>query len=285
MTTLQPHQPVQRAAWSESAKAPGRNSATRRRAISPAVQVNAVRLAVIVLFFGLWQASASNNWVSHLLAPPPWDVVMSLKRGLIDGLWWGDIGITVLETVLGFGIGFTVAVLVGTVFAFVPLLRRALYPFVIAFQCFPKVAVAPVLIVVLGYGIGPKVATAALLAFFPILVATIAGLTEINPDEHNLMRAIRASWVYELRYLRIPNAMSYVFPAMDVAIVFALLAAIVAEFLGANQGLGYIVQHRAAYGDTATIYGALVVMAVIGLLFKGVLTLLKHYLPRSIVPR
>lgn len=285
MSAVQARQQTAPPTWSGQVETAGRDGGTRRRGISPAVQVNAVRLGVIALFFGLWHASASNLWVSHLLLPPIIDVAMSLKRGLLDGLWWGDIRMTVLETIFGFGIGLIGAVLVGILFAFVPVLRRALYPFVIAFQCFPKVAVAPVMIIILGYGMGPKVAIAALLAFFPILVATIAGLTEINPDEHNLMRAIRAPWIYELRYLRIPNAMSYVFPAMDVAIVFSLLGAIVAEFLGANEGLGYIVQQRAAFGDTATIYGALVVMAAVGLLFKGALTLLRQYLPRSIVPR
>lgn len=268
----------------------GRPSAATRSAAEPRpsqsrLVINGIRLLVVLVVLVLWQLSVSRHWVSELLLPAPREVLSAMKGGLISGEWWPHIGVTVLETLLGFLVGLVLAAVLGTVFAFIPVLRRALYPFVLASQTFPKIAVAPLLIVALGYGLGPKVAIAALLAFFPILVATMAGLTEIDPDEHNLMRSIQAGTWHEMRYLRIPNAMSYVFPAMDVAIVFSLLGAIVAEFLGASAGMGYLIQQRSAYGDIPTIFGALFVMVAIGLSFKGLLALLHRMLPTSIVPK
>src|SRR3546814_5694333 len=93
------------------------------------------------------------------------------------------------------------------------LARETLYPYIVAIQSFPKVAVAPLLVVWLGYGLLPKIAIGGLLAFFPIFASTLAGLLEVDKDEVDLFRSMRARWYHQLRYLRIPNALSYIFPA------------------------------------------------------------------------
>src|SRR3546814_4464091 len=110
-------------------------------------------------------------------------VVTALSSGLIDGIWWRHILATVQATVLAFLVGFSVAIVVGSCFAFSALARETLYPYIVAIQSFPKVAVAPLLVVWLGYGLLPKIAIGGLLAFFPIFASTLAGLLDVDKDE------------------------------------------------------------------------------------------------------
>src|SRR5699024_9206464 len=124
---------------------------------------------------------------------------------------------------------------------FVDTIRISLYPYIIAAQTFPKIAIAPLLITWLGYGWSPKIVIGATLAFFPVFANTIAGLREVNNDELDLLRSLKASSWQEFRYLRLPNALSYIFPSLTVAAVMSLLGVIVGEFVGASAGLGYLI--------------------------------------------
>lgn len=242
-------------------------------------------LLVFVVAVLLWVLVTRGGFVNRLLVPPPEDVWTALVRGVFGGLWWNHIWITLYEMVAGFLIGVVVGLVIGAVFAFISSLYLAFYPFVIALQSFPKVAIAPLLVVALGYGPEPKIVVAALLAFFPVMTAAIAGFTTIDPDEHRLLVASRASRWQELRYLRLPNAMSYVFPSFDVAVVFALLGAVAAELVGAQAGLGYLLMERQSFGDTASMYATLILLALLGILLRSLTQSIRRLLPRSIVPR
>jgi len=244
-----------------------------------------MQFGVLVVILLLWQLTASQEWVNRILLPLPVDVWSALKHGIFDGLWSQDITTTLFETVTGFVIGVAIGLVVGAAFAFIAPLRTAFYPYVIAFMSMPKIAIAPLLIVALGYDATPKVVIAALLAFFPVMSSATAGLTEVDPDELNLMRAMGASKARELRYLRLPNAMSYVFPSLDVALVGALLGAVAAELVGAKHGLGYVLTQAQAYGDIPGIYGALILLAIIGSLLRVVVVVVRRLLPVSIVPK
>ncbi|MFJ9427479.1 ABC transporter permease [Streptomyces sp. NPDC101249] len=241
--------------------------------------------AVGIVLLLLWQVISANHLVSDLLIPPvdkTWD---ALRAGLVDGDWWGDISTTLLEMVIGFAIGVVAGLLLGALFAHSPISRIAFYPYVIALQAFPKIAVAPLLVVALGYGMSPKIAVAASLAYFPVMTAAIAGFTEIDADEHNFMRSINASRWQEMRYLRLPNAMSYLFPSFDVALIVALLGAVAAELVGSQNGLGYILVQAQAMGDTAAIFADLIVLALLGVVLQAIIVLVRRLLPQSIVPR
>lgn len=219
------------------------------------------------------------------MLPEPLKVLDALERGLIEGEWWEHIGVTLGETGLGFVIGTALGMLVGALFAFVPLLRTAFYPYVIALMSFPKIAIAPLLIVAFGYEMTPKVIIATMLAFFPVMTAATAGLSAVDPDELNLMRAMQASRWQELRYLRLPNAMSYVFPSLDLALIGALLGAVAAELIGAQNGVGYLMSQGQAYGDVPVMYGLLIVLALLGALMHVVIAIVQKVLPESIVPK
>jgi NitT/TauT family transport system permease protein len=253
----------------------------RRRQLAERVGLPLLFLAIIL---AAWWSAAEYGGVSQLLLPPPSEVLEALNRGIIGGLWWKHIAITMYEMVAGFAIGASAGLVLGALFAFVAPLYKAAYPFIIALQSFPKIAIAPLLVVALGYGAAPKIVVAALLAYFPVMTAAIAGFTNLDPGEHNLMRSVGASKWQEMRFLRLPNAMSYIFPSLDVAIVLALLGAVAAELVGAQSGLGYLLVERQGYGDSAAMFAALILLALVGITLRSAVQLLRRLLPRSIAP-
>lgn len=178
-----------------------------------------------------------------------------------------------------------IGVVGGAFLAFIPLLSSAVYPYILAFQAFPKIAIAPLFIIWLGYGDAPKVIIATSLVFFPIIGATMAGLIDVDPDQHNLMRSVGATKRQELRHLRLPRAMSYIFPSLDVAVVVALLGVITVEIVGAESGLGRVITARATYGDTEAVYAAMIVLALAGAILHVLVKVLHSVMPQSIVPK
>lgn len=237
-------------------------------------------IAMGVGILALWKVAVLQEWVSTIVLPDPQEVAKALYQGLVAGevTWWGDIWATLKETLMGFGLGVAVALTLGALFAYIPILRMAAYPYVVFLQTFPKIAIAPVLVAWLGYGVLPKVVIGALLAFFPVFANTVAGLSQINSDELRLMRSFGASRWQELRYLRLPSALPYIFAAMDVAAVVSLLGVIVGEFVGSEQGLGYRIQARTAFGDMASVYAVLFILGCIGTGLHQLMRLLKSLL-------
>lgn len=197
------------------------------------------------------------------------EVWVAFVGGVFVGHWWLDIYLTIKETVLGALVGGFSAIIVGALFAYVEVLRRAAYPYVLAVQTFPKVALAPLLMAWLGYGIVPKIIISAMLAFFPVFANTLTGFLEVDPSSIELLRMMRASRMQELRYLRLPNAWVFIIPSLDVALVLALLGAIAAELAGAQGGLGQVIVERSFQGDTASVYAALLLLAIIGILLRA----------------
>lgn len=233
--------------------------------------VPAVAVGFGALLLGLWQFLVSAAIVSPVIMPSPGEVVDALVEGLIGGTWWKHVGVTMQETVVGFLIGTISAIVIGSLLALSAVLRKGLYPYVLMAQSFPKLAIAPILVTWLGYGMTPKVVIAALLAFFPVFVNTVAGLREVRDNELDLLRSLNASFWQELKHLRLPNAMSYIFPALTLAAVNSLLGAIVGEFVGASSGLGYLIIQKSFLGDIASVYGVLLVLAAIGVSLFGIL--------------
>lgn len=229
-----------------------------------------------LLILALWQGMYSLNIFSHLVLPSPGEVGHAIFVGLWGGIWWRHVAVTLEETIIAFLLGTVTALLIGAIFAFFKPIRDAFLPYVIAIQNFPKIAIAPLLVTWLGYGLAPKVVIGALLAFFPVLVNTIAGLQEVSDDEIELFRSLRANVIQEFLYLRAPNALTYIFPAFTLAAVGSLLGVIVGEFVGSRAGLGYLILQQTFAGDIAATYGTLFVLAVIGVTIFTLLSLLER---------
>lgn len=254
----------------------------RRRRRGPGTTARAAVLAVVlfVAAIGGWAALAASETISPLLLPAPLDVLSALQTMFVSGSVWPNLWATAYETLLGFLIAVVSALLVSFAFTFSETVRKAVFPYLLVIQTFPKVAIAPLVIAAFGYGLLPKVVLAGLMAFFPVLTNAVVGLSSTSEDHDNLFRSLRARRWQNLVMLRIPHALSYILPALNTAAVLALIGAIVAEFVSARQGIGFAIQAYTQTGDVASTYALLIVLAAFGLLIWLALTLLDRALKR-----
>ena len=154
-----------------------------------------------------------------------------------------------------------------------------LYPYIVMFQSLPKVALAPLIVVWFGLGLTSKVINAALIAFFPLLVNTMVGLRSADEERVSLMRSLAASERQIFWMLRLPNSLPFVMAGLDVAMIFALIGAIVAEFVGAQKGLGMLIQSMNFNMDVSGQFSILLILSVVGLLLnRGVMMIRKRVL-------
>ena len=252
---------------------PGRLALTLR---STSFRAGIIALVLLVGGFILWSVATKNEWVSPLVVAPPDEVGKALKDMFATGAVWKNLGATAYVTLIGFFVATAAALLVSFVFVFSESLQKAIYPFLVIIQTFPKVAIAPLIIASFGYGLLPKVVLAALMAFFPVLVNAMVGLTNINADQLNLFKSMRANTWQVLFNLRIPNAISYILPALNTALVLSLIGTIVAEFVSARQGLGFAIQSATQTGSVATTYALLIVLGVFGAMIWVVMAILNR---------
>jgi NitT/TauT family transport system permease protein len=191
-------------------------------------------------------------------------VAHSFWVGLRNGVYLQHAMWTTAEALSGFVLALAAGVALGALVAEVRFLERALYPFLVALQAMPKVALAPLVIIWLGYGIGSKILLAALLGFFPVLINTIAGLKSCESGKVDVMRALAASRWQVFRLVKLPNAMPFVFAGVNVAASFVVLGAVTGEFLGAKQGLGTLILLANNELDTAQIFAILIMLGLLG---------------------
>ena len=232
----------------------------------------ALRLLLIAVFLGLWEAFVRLFEIPLFILPTPSSVFIALYRGFASSLYIDHIWVTLAETLMGFALGTTLAFVLGTVIALSRPVEYFLYPFVVMFQAMPTVALAPLIIVWFGLGLTSKVVNAALVAFFPLMVNTIVGLRSAEEDKVNLMKSLAATRGQIFWMLQLPNAMPYIFAGLEIAMIFALIGAIVAEFVGAQSGLGMLIQSMNFTMDVAGQFSVLLLLSIIGLLLNGIVT-------------
>lgn len=226
-----------------------------------------VTLTTIVLLV-LWEAAVRLLEVPVFIVPPPSSVVARVWNDLATGLILPHLWITLFEVVIGFLAAAALGIALGTGIALVRFLDKTLYPFVLALQTIPKVAVAPLLLIWFGYGTQSKIVTAALLAFFPILVNVVAGLRTGDPRRLLLMRALRAGPIATYLKVRLPAMLPYLFAGLEVGVIFAVIGAVVGEFIGASQGLGSLIIQRQASVDVTGVFSVLVYLSMMGILMS-----------------
>jgi NitT/TauT family transport system permease protein len=231
-----------------------------------------LRLLLILATLAAWEALVRLLSVPAFILPTPTSIFTALYRGLISGLYLDHVGITVAETLLGFALGSALAFALGIAVALSRRIEYFLYPFIVMFQAMPKVALAPLIIIWFGLGITSKVVAAALVAFFPLMVNTIVGLRSAEEDRVNLMRSLAATRGQIFWMLQLPNAMPYIFAGLEIAMIFALIGAIVGEFVGAQSGLGMLIQSMNFTMDVAGQFSVLLILSVLGLVLNGLVT-------------
>ena len=232
----------------------------------------ALRLLLIAAVLVVWEAGVVLFAIPQFILPAPSNVFVAFYRGFASALYIDHIWITVTETLMGFVLGTALAFMLGTVIALSRPVEYFLYPFVVMFQAMPKVALAPLIIVWFGLGLTSKVVNAALVAFFPLMVNTIVGLRSAEEDKVNLMRSLAASKTQIFWMLQLPNAMPYIFAGLEIAMIFALIGAIVAEFVGAQSGLGMLMQSINFTMDVAGQFSVLLILSVLGLVLNSLVS-------------
>jgi NitT/TauT family transport system permease protein len=190
---------------------------------------------------------------------------------VITGTIWPHLWATLFEVVAGFVFGVIAGLIVGALVSLIPVIERLVYPYLVALQTLPKVAIAPLFIIWFGYGLTSKVVITALVCFFPILVAVIAGFHSTDKDQLDMMKAFGATKWQTLVRLRVPSALVLIFAGLEIAAVLAVIGAIVGEFVGAQVGLGYLIVTLNFGLDVPGVFAVLIVLSAIGLIMHGIM--------------
>jgi NitT/TauT family transport system permease protein len=220
----------------------------------------------------LWECTVLWLDVPRYILPSPQSVLLSLWSGLDVPLtsrvgFYLPLASTIGNALLGFVIGGLLGVALGSLMAEFRPVETVVMPYAFAFQTLPKVAIAPLIVIWCGFGDGSKITMAALLAFFPMMVNTFTGLRTTESERIDLMRALSASRFETYRIVKLPSAAPYIFAGLDMALVYALLGTIVAEFLGAQQGIGVTILQAQTATDVATVFAALILLGITGIVF------------------
>jgi NitT/TauT family transport system permease protein len=230
----------------------------------PAIESGWTRADVI-----LWEVAVRLLQVPEIVLPPPTSVLVALYSIVASGAVFVHVGITLTEILLGFAIGAVTAFVLGALIALFRPIDRMLYPYIIAVQAVPKVALAPLLVIWFGFGLESKILMTAVIAFFPILVNTVVGLRHVEQDRLDLMVALNATRWQIFRFVRLPTALPFIFAGLDVGIVLSVIGAIVGEFVGASGGLGYLLLVYNADLKIAAVFALLIILAVLGIILHG----------------
>lgn len=232
----------------------------------------------------LWKLAVTVMKVPPYILPMPEQVFTALWSGIAVSPanplgWYLPLWSTMSNALAGFVIGAGLGLVFGSLMAEFHPVETALMPYAFALQSLPKVAIAPLIVIWCGFGDGSKIAMAGLLAFFPMLVNSFAGIRATEVERLELMQALSASRLETYYLVKLPSAAPFIFAGLDMGIVYALLGTIVAEFLGAQEGMGVAITKAQAVTDVAGVFAALVVLGITGIL----LHLIVRRVERSIV--
>ena len=232
----------------------------------------------IVGLLALWWAVVVVFDVKPFIAPTPGLVLNTLyaKREVL----LANLIPTAMEAAGGFLLGNLAAILVATVFVHSKTLQDIFFPVVLMFNAIPIVAKAPILVLIMGNGMEPKITIAALVCFFPTLVNTVRGLESVNPQAMELMRVLSASKTEIFFKLRLYNALPYLFSALRIAASMCVIGAVVGEWVGANVGVGAMIIQATFNFDSALLYSAIVMSASLSGAFFLLVTLAERWLIR-----
>jgi NitT/TauT family transport system permease protein len=235
----------------------------------------------LVALVALWIVAVRVLRVPPYIVPAPEAVLKALWSGLLINPaspkgYYLPLWSTLSNAATGFAIGTGLGLVLGSLMAESRWVEKLVMPYAFALQSLPKVAIAPLVVIWFGFGDGSKIAIAALLSFFPVLINSFTGLRATEPEKLDLMRSLSATRFETYRIVKLPNAAPFIFAGLDMAVVYALLGAIVAEFLGAQQGMGVVITQAQAVSDVAGVFAALVILGALGIALHSSVRRLEH---------
>lgn len=256
------------------------SAAKRRRRAAALWREVGVPIVVTLLFFLIWELACRAFSIPEYLLPSPSEI------------WTGTVSIggavavhsvaTLKTVLLGFLVSIAISLPLAVALTSSPSLASAVYPFLVWTQSIPKVALAPILVVMLGANELPRVVITVLVAFFPLVISIATGLMSVPPELIELGRSCRASKWRELVKIRLPFAVPFIFAGLKVAIALAVVGAVVAEFVNADAGLGFLIQTSTAFFKVPVAFGALIILSLMGvILFQIVVLVERIFFPWS----
>jgi len=248
-----------------------------RRLFSADNEVRDIILVVIAALLA-WEAAVYGFKPSPLILPAPSGIWVAFWE--TPQLFMRHLGFTILTTIAGFASAVVLGVLLAVGIVHSKLLERTVYTLLVALNSIPKVALAPLFVIWMGTGTEPKIAIALMLALFPIVIDMVLGLRSVDPDMLALARVSKASPMAVLFKIRFPCALPSLFAGMKVAVSFALVGAIVGEFVAGSKGLGFQILTAQGQFDTVRVFVSLVLLGIVGTL----LFFLVDYAERLLLP-
>lgn len=233
-------------------------------------------VVLVAVLLAAWWAVTETDLVAPYILPSPADTWLAAQDNaayLVQNTW-----VTTWETVVGFVIAAVVGELVAVVMIYSAGVEKTVYPLILFAQVVPKIAIAPLFIVWLGFGPSPKILVAVLMAFFPIVISGLAGLRSVDPEILELTSTMGASRFKTFLKVRFPASLPQLMSGLKVAATLAVTGAVVGEFVGANEGLGYVILQANGNVDTAMLFAALIIMSLLGIALFAIIELAEKLL-------
>jgi NitT/TauT family transport system permease protein len=219
----------------------------------------------MLLVIMLWAIVTTVGKYPVFILPDPLTVFQEISKIATNGLLWYHTQATLVEIVGGLSLGLSAATVLGYLLAKSPLLERLAGPYIVASQSIPSIAIAPLLVIWFGSGKMSKILICALVVFFPVLVNTIVGIRSVDEGLKTLMRSLRASRWQTFTMLEIPAAMPVLLGGLKIGVTLSVIGAVVGEFVGADRGLGYLINLSKGLFNTPLMFAALIALATISL--------------------
>lgn len=239
----------------------------------------AARLAVVGGLLALWQFLPGKSlrfWMSG-----PADIGTRLWSWMLDGSLWEHLGATLTAMSLGYGIGTAAGVSLGLLFGFLPKLYRVLSPYIAALYAMPKIALAPLFIIVFGIGIESKVVLVAITVFFLVLNTTLDGIRNVDRDLIQALGLMGATRFEVIRKILLPAALPWIFTGMRISVRYAFTNTLLAELISANKGIGFLIEYYSGIFDATGTYAAILVLVIMSVGLTEVLTRVEQAMARG----
>lgn len=235
---------------------------------------------IFILIVAVWEGAVRWFDIPVYILPAPSNILLALKQGLALHNLFGSakmgaaqslrqgyyehLLVTLNEALQGFAVGSSLGILLGALMGQYRLLERTVVPYIVAFQTLPKLAIAPLVVLWVGYGIASKVVVCALITFFPLVINTLAGMHAVAPERLDLMRVLNANRWKTFWMMQFPSALPHIFAGLDMAIVYSVVGAIVSEFVGGQRGLGVLLLQMSFNLDVSGMFSILLILGLIG---------------------
>ncbi|KPM54563.1 ABC transporter permease [Frankia sp. R43] len=259
---------------------------SRRQIGSRQLIVHICRIVLPVALLVAWETAAgdpsteSGVLIDSFYVSKPSEIWQALLDWVDEGVLWESIQATMVATAYGFAVGAALGILVGIVLGSSPMLGEIFQPFIVALNAVPRLALVPLFILWFGFGLGSKVALVSVIVFFLVFYSTYEGVRDVEQRLIDVLKVMNASRLTVQLKVRIPSAATWIIQGLRVSVPYALVAAVTAEIIGANTGIGYLIQRSAGNFFTAGVFAGIAVLVVVSTVINALVTLVEKRLLR-----